>query len=144
MLLAKMALGVCGTLVFVTAYTFHEGVLRVDVDEHDASGKHIHVWLPAAIVPIALHVVPRRHLEHAATEAGPWLPTVRAITKELRKFPEAQFVEIHDANQHVRVGTHNGKLLVDVEGPSENVHVACPLAMVEHVSSELEADAPKA
>jgi hypothetical protein len=33
MLLAKAALGMGSALVLAGAYTFHEGVIRVDVDE---------------------------------------------------------------------------------------------------------------
>jgi len=142
MLLAKIALGFCGTLALGTVYSFHEGVMLVD-EEH-RGGRHVHVWVPAAIVPMALHVVPRHHLEHAAVQVGPWLPTLRAITKELRKFSEAQLVEVRNAHEHVRVWTHDGKLMIDVDEPDETVHVACPLATIQDVAKELEADAPTA
>jgi len=142
MLLAKLALGFCGTIVLAGAYTFHEGILRVDEDHGD--GRHVHVWVPAAIVPMALHVIPRHRLEHAAADARPWLPMVRALTKELEKYPEAELVEVRDANQHVRIRTHKGKLLIDVTEPEANVHVACPLVMMEDIARELEADSPAA
>ena len=141
MLLAKLALGFCGTVAVAGAYTFHEGVMRVD---EDSNGRHVHVWFPAAIVPMAMYVVPSRHLEHVAAQAGPWMPTLRALTKELKKYPEAELVEVEDANEHVRVRTHHGNLLIDVRNPDETVHVACPLAMIEDVSRELEAKAPGA
>jgi hypothetical protein len=140
MLVAKIALGLCGTVAAAGAYTFHEGVMRVDEDHFD--GRHVHVWVPAAIVPMAMHVVPSRHLSRAAAQAGPWLPTLRALTKELRKYPDAELVEIEDGNQYVRVRTRNGKLLIDVNEPGETVHVACPLAMIEDVSRQLETQAP--
>src|ERR1700737_5137232 len=140
MLLAKLALGFCGTVVVAGAYTFHEGVMRVDEDHSD--GRHVHVWFPAAIVPLALHVVPNRHLEHALAQAGPWRPTLRALTKELKKYPEADLVEVEGANQHVRIRTHQGKLLIDVTEPGETVHVACPLATIEDITRELEAKSP--
>jgi hypothetical protein len=142
MLLAKLALGFCGTVALAGVYTFHEGVMRVDEDHY--GGRHVHVWVPAAIVPMALHVVPSRHLERALEHAGPWLPTLRALTKELKKYPEAELVEVDDANQHVRIRTHLGKLLIDVNEPGEIVHVACPLAMMEDVASTLEARSPAA
>jgi hypothetical protein len=140
MLLAKIALGLCGTVAAAGVYTFHEGVMRVDEDHGD--GRHIHVWVPAAIVPMAMHVVPSRHLSHAAAQAGPWLPTLRALTKELRRYPDAELVEVEDGNKYVRVRTKNGKLLIDVNEPGETVHVACPLAMIEDVSRQLEARTP--
>src|SRR6266404_4337599 len=84
MLLAKIALGFFGTAAVAGAYTFHEGIMRVDEDHID--GRHVHVWVPAAIVPMAMHVVPSRHLKRAVAQAGPWLPTVRALSKELKKY----------------------------------------------------------
>src|SRR6266852_1987487 len=135
MLLAKLALGFCGTVAVAGAYTFHEGVMRVD---EDSNGRHVHVWFPAAIVPMAMYVVPSRHLEPVAAQAGPWMPTLRALTKELKKYPEAELVEVEDANEHVRVRTHQGKLLIDVTEPSKAVHVACPLVMMEDIARELE------
>ena len=140
MVLAKLALGFCGTVAVAGAYTFHEGVMRVDEDH--SGGRHVHVWFPAAIVPLALHVVPSRHLEHAAAQAGAWLPTLRALTKELKKYPQAELVEVEDANHHVRIRTHQGKLLIDVTQPGETVHVACPLAMMEDVARQLEDRSP--
>src|SRR4029077_14767188 len=65
-LLAKVALGFGTTLAVAGAYTFREGVLRVDVDEFREGGSHVHMWVPAAVVPMALHVVPKHHLHHAS------------------------------------------------------------------------------
>jgi hypothetical protein len=142
MLLANLALGVVGTVVLAGAYTFHDGVMRVD-EEHQGGG-HVHVWVPAAIVPMAMHVIPRYHLEHAAEQARPWLPTLRALTKELEKYPNAEFVDVRDGNEndHVHIRTSNGKLLIDVDEADEHVHVACPLAMMRDVANELEANTP--
>ncbi len=142
MLFAKLALGFCGTIAVAGVYTFHEGVLRVDEDHAD--GRHVHVWVPAAIVPMALHFVPSRHFERALEHAGPWLPAFRELTKELKKYPEAEFVEVQDSRQHVHIRTYQGKLLIDVTEPGETVHVACPLVMMEDVARELEARLPAA
>ena len=142
MLLAKLALGFCGTVAVAGAYTLHDGVMRVDVDEDHSGGQHVHVWFPAAIVPIAMHVVPSRHFDHAAAKVGPWLPTIRAVTKALKKYPEAELIEVENANQHVRIRTHNGRLFIDVRDARETVHVACLLAMIEEVSSQLETKSP--
>src|SRR6267154_320838 len=99
MLLAKLALGFCGTMVLAGTYTFHEGILRVDEDHGD--GRHVHVWVPAAIVPMALHVVPRHRLERATAKARPWLPMFSALAKEVEKYPEADLVEVRDGNERV-------------------------------------------
>ncbi|MGA2481977.1 MAG: hypothetical protein ABSF92_02525 [Candidatus Acidiferrales bacterium] len=137
MLLAKVALGLGGTFVLAGAYSFHEGVIRVSVDEHRATGEHLHLVVPAALVPVAMRLAPQHAMEDAARQAGPWLPTVRRIAKELRKLPDAELVEVRDAEQFTRVRTQDGKLLLDVEGPGETVHIACPLVTVEHLSDEI-------
>jgi hypothetical protein len=72
------------------------------------------------------------------------MPVLHAIVKELKKYPDADFVEIVDRNQHVRMRTHGGKLQIDVDAPDEKVHVLCPLSAIEDVTSQLEEHAPRA
>jgi len=144
MLLAKAALGLGGTLVLAGAYAMREGVIRVDVDEYRAGGSHVHLWVPAAAVPMAMHFVPNGHIRHASERAREALPVLHAIVKELKKYPDADFVEIDDRNQHVRIRTHGGKLQIDVDAPDEKVHVLCPLSAIEDVTSQLEEHAPRA
>lgn len=143
-LLGKIALGFGATVVLAGAYTFREGLLRVDVDETHGHESHVHVWVPAAVVPMAVHFVPRRKLEEAGERAGQYMPLVHAVAKELQKYPEAELVEVRDGEQHVHIRTHNGNLLIDVDEPGEEVHVACPLATIDDVSRELAAFAPGA
>ena len=144
MLLAKAALGLGSTLVLAGAYTFHEGVISVDVDEYRAGGSHVHMWLPAAAVPMAMHFVPGKQIRHASEQASEALPMLHAIVKELKKYPDADFVEVVDHDQHVRMRTHGGKLQIDVDAPYEKVHVLCPLSAIEDVTSHLEEYAPGA
>src|ERR1700737_1003291 len=59
MVLTKAALGL-GTLVLAGAYTFHEGVIRVDVDQFRSGSSHVHIWVPAAPGPMARHMGPGR------------------------------------------------------------------------------------
>ncbi|HLZ49862.1 MAG TPA: hypothetical protein VKP61_03860 [Candidatus Acidoferrum sp.] len=143
-LLGKLALGFGATVVLAGAYTFREGLLRVDVDESRGNGSHVHVWLPAAAVPMAMHFVPRHQLERAGQHAGQMMPLVHAVAKELQRYPEAELVEVRDGENYVRIRTHNGTFLVDVDEPGETVHVACPLATIDDVSRELAAFAPGA
>jgi hypothetical protein len=144
MLLAKAALGIGGTLAVAGAYTFHQGLLRIDVDEYRAGGSHVHMWLPAAAVPMVMHVIPARHMRCASEQARDALPLVHAIIKELEKYPNTEFVEVDGGAEHVRVRTRAGKLQIDVEKPGENVHILCPLATMEDVTSQLEDHAPSA
>src|SRR6266851_570422 len=64
------------------------------------------------------------------------------VGEELKKYPDADFVEIVDFNEHVRVRTHDGKLQIDVDAPDEKVHVLCPLSTIEDVTSQLEEHSP--
>ena len=144
MLLAKAALGLGGTIVLAGAYTMREGVIRVDVDEYRAGGSHVHLWVPAAAVPMAMHLVPSKHMRHASEQAREALPVLHAFVKELKKYPDAEFLEVVDRDQHVRMRTHGGRLQVDVEAPDQKVHVLCPLSAIEDVTSQLEEHAPGA
>jgi hypothetical protein len=142
MILAKLALGTATTLVFATVYTFREGTIRVDVDEHRDGGSHVHVWAPAAVVPIALHFVPDDKLREACEHAREFAPLVKVLAKELRRYPNTTFVEVEDGAEHVRVSTVGGKIQIDVEGPEENVHVAVPLSTINEVIEQIADRAP--
>src|SRR5260370_7921658 len=100
MLLAKAALGLGGTLVLAGAYTFHEGVIRVEVDEYRSGGSHVHLWVPAAAVPMAMHFVPGEHLCHASEQAREALPILHAIVKEFKKYPHSHFLEVSAHSHH--------------------------------------------
>src|SRR5437016_2315769 len=125
MILAKLALGLAGTVAVAGAYTFHEGVMSVQEDGGD--GRHVHVWIPAALVPLAVRSIPARYIERHTREAAEWFPMLRAVSKELRQYPDAEFVDVQNSSEHVHIRTQGGKLLVDVTGDDENVHVVCPL-----------------
>jgi hypothetical protein len=142
MILAKLALGFASTMVFATVYTFREGTIRIDVDDHRDGGSHVHFWVPAAAVPMAMHFVPKEHLREASSHASEFLPLVQIVTKELRRYPNTTFVEVEDGADHVRVSTVGTKLQIDVVNPEENVHIAVPLSTVNDVAAQLANSAP--
>lgn len=144
MLIAKIALGVASTVAFAAVYTFREGLIRVDVDEFRAGGSHVHFWVPAAAVPIAVHFTPKRHFQRAAENVEPWLPTVQQITKELQKYPDADFIDVLDGSDHVQIRTRRGKLQIDVREPGQEVHIACPISTLEDLAVELANNIPGA
>jgi hypothetical protein len=144
MLLAKAALGLGGTLVLAGAYTFREGLIRVDVDEHRAGGSHVHIWVPAAMVPMALHFVPKHDLCDAAQRAREVLPAIHAFAKELQKLPDVDLMDIIDGEEHAQVRTRSGKLQMDVDSPDEHVHLRVPLSTLDDVVGQLEESAPGA
>ena len=144
LLLAKAALGLGGTLVLAGAYTMREGVIRIDVDEFRSGGSHVHMWVPAAAVPMAMHLVPDKHWRHATDHAREAMPILHALAKELKKYPDAEFVQVDDGDQHVRMRTVGGRLQIDVDAPDQKVHVLCPLSTIEDVTIQLEEHGPGA
>jgi hypothetical protein len=142
-LLAKIGLGLGAGVLMMGAYTFREGVIRVDVDEMQANGSHVHVWAPAAVVPMVMHFIPQRDF-HCPGNAAQFMPVVHQVAKELVKYPEATLVEVQDNEEHVVVRTHNGSLTIDVDSPDEHVHVKCPLVTIDDVAHELESRLPAA
>jgi hypothetical protein len=143
-ILAKCALVLTSTIVVAGVYTFHEGVIRVDVDEHRDGGSHVHFWVPAAAVPMAMHFVPKRHFREIPAEASDYLPLLRTVTSELRRYPNTTFVDVQDGNDHVRVATNGSKIQIDVVNDEENVHVAVPLSTINHIANQLAENAPGA
>jgi hypothetical protein len=137
MIIAKLALGLASTMVFATVYTFREGVIRVDVDEHRDDGSHVHFWVPAAAVSMAMHFVPKEHLREASRHAAEFMPLAQIVTSELRRYPDTTFVDVENGDEHVRVATVGTKLQIDVANPEENVHVAVPLSTLNDVAHQL-------
>ena len=137
-LLAKAALGLEATMAVASAY----GVIRVDVDENRAGGSHVHVWVPATAVSAGLRLAPRHCMEDAATKARPFLPLLREISKELEKYPNAEFVEVQGLSGRLRVAMVGGKLEIDAVGDDQIVHVRVPAETIRNVADRLEDAAP--
>jgi hypothetical protein len=137
MILAKLAVGTATTLVLATVYTFREGTIRVDVDEFQGDGTHVHVWAPAAVVPMALHFVPDRKLAKVYDHAEDWAPIAHIAVDEMRRYPNTTFVEVQNSQEHVKISTVGRKIQVDVEAPEESIHVAVPLTMIDDVITQI-------
>lgn len=140
--LAKAALGVGATLTLTTAYVFHEGVIRVDVDESRAGGSHVHFWVPATAVSGGLRVVPRHYIQQAAGQSRPYLPVLREVAKELEKYPNAEVVDVRGNDHHVRVSVRSGKVYIDAVDKENNVHVSVPTETIADVADRLADAAP--
>jgi hypothetical protein len=140
--LAKAAIGAGATLALAGAWVFHQGVVRVDVDEARAGGSHVHFWVPATTVSAGLRLTPRHYLRQAADKSRDYLPLLREISKELQKYPNAELLDVRDASDHVHVSVRNGKLYVDAVSDNQNIHISCPAATLEDVADRLEDAAP--
>jgi hypothetical protein len=143
LVLAKVALGLGVTLAAAGAYVFHEGVIRVDVDENRDGGTHLHLWLPGTVVSTGLHFVPQEKLQSTAQDLRPYLPVLREISKELEKYPNAELVDVMDGHDHVRISMIGGKLRIDAAcQDGDVVHVSVPARVLRDVVDQLEDRAP--
>lgn len=143
LILAKAALGLGATMALAGAYVFHEGVIRVDVDEHRTDGSHVHFWVPATVVSVGMHFVPKDQLNRTTEQVRPFLPALRELTKELEKYPNVELVDVTNARDHVRVAMVDGKLRIDaVSGDGDVVHLSVPARVLQDVVDELEENAP--
>ena len=143
LILAKAALGLGATMAMAGVYVFHEGVIRVDVDKRRDGGSHVHFWVPATVVSVGMHFVPKDQLNRTTEEARQFLPVLREVAKELEKYPNVELVDVTDARDHVRVAMVGGKLRIDaVSGDGDVVHVSLPARVLRDVADELEEKAP--
>jgi hypothetical protein len=143
LVLAKVALGLGASMAMAGAYVFHEGVIRVDVDEQRAGGSHVHFWVPATVLATGMHFIPKDQLNHTTAEMRSFLPALREVAKELEKYPNAELVDVRNARDHVRIAMEDGRLRIDaVSEDGDVVHVSVPARVLGDVADELEEKAP--
>ena len=143
-MLGKVMLGLAGTTALAGAYLVQQGTVRVSVDEHRANGRHVHLLVPAALVPMGMRFVPEENLLDAARQARPFLPTIRVASAELARLPDCDLVEVQDVNKYVKITKRGGSLVIDVQSPEETVHVSFPLRLTDRVAAQLESVGPSA
>jgi hypothetical protein len=143
LMLAKAALGLSAVAAAASAYIFHEGVIRVDVDARRNGGSHVHFWVPATVVSTGMHFMPKEGIRHTAEQVRPYLPLLRKVSKELQKYPEAELVEVTSGTDRVRIAMNGGKLRIDaVSEDGGVVHVSMPAEVLSDVADQLESQAP--
>lgn len=143
LIIAKLVLGLGATLAVSGAYVFHEGIVNVDVDEYIPGGSHLHFWVPATAVSLGLRVMPRHDLEQAASRVRPFLPLLREVARELKKIPNANFIEVEEGADHVLVGTVDGKIRIAAVTSSGTVYLRIPTETMEDVADQFAAGAPR-
>ena len=139
LMLAKVALSLGVTAAAAGAYIFHEGVIRVDVDEHRDGGTHVHFWVPATVVSTGIHFVPQEKLQCVAQNVRPYLPVLREVSKELERYPNAELIDLRDGHDHVRISMAGGRLHIHaVSQDGDVVHVTVPAPVLRDVANEFE------
>jgi hypothetical protein len=126
-LLAKIGVGVLGTVVAAGAALSSEGFIAVRVQEKQANGTHLNLIVPAAIVPATLHFVPKDKLKDAGRDIRPYLPVIDAAIPALEDCPDGVLVEVRDPGEHVLIQKIGGSVVIDVHDHEDIVHVSVPL-----------------
>jgi hypothetical protein len=135
--LAKLGIGVLGTVVVAGAALSTEGFIHVKVDEKQADGHHINLIVPAALVPVTLRFVPRQHLVEAAQNLRANMAIIDAALPALEQCPDGVFVEVTDPGEHVLVAKVGGSIVIDVNDADDIVHVSVPLRAAESAIHEI-------
>lgn len=119
--------------------TYNAGAVRVSVVEKRPNGDHVHVFVPAIVIPVALGFVPARHFHVMDRDTHKWLPLLKAVSQELDRCPDATLVEVTSPDEHVKITKQGHSLYIDVDDPGETVHVSFPVGVVQTVVNKLEA-----
>ena len=117
--------------------TYTAGAVRVSVEGKGPQGDHVNIIVPAILVPVALGFVPAKSVGNAETRQ--WLPTLKAVSQELERCPDATLVEVKSPHEHVTIVKRGNALAIDVDDPGETVHVAFPVGVLRSVINKLEA-----
>jgi hypothetical protein len=138
-LLAKLGVGVVGTVLVTGAALSSEGFIHVSVNEKAADGHHINLIVPAALVPVTLKFVPRQNLVEAAQNIRANMAIIDAALPALEQCPDGVFVEATDPSEHVLVAKAGGSIVIDVNDQDDVVRISVPLRTAESAIHEIAA-----
>lgn len=131
------AASLAGTAAVVT---YNAGAVRVSVDEKGPKGDHVHVFVPAIVVPVALGFIPAKHFHiQGNKDLHKWLPLLKVASQELDRCPDATLVEVTSPGEHVKITKQGNSLYIDVDDSGDTVHVSFPVGVVQSVVNKLEA-----
>ncbi len=142
--MGKIALGALGATVLGGVLVAQQGMVHVRVVEKAAGGDRINLYLPAALIPVAVRLAPEDRLRQALERARGVLRAMRIAGRELQRLPDSELVEVRDQRDHVRIRTMEGNLVIEVKSDREDVHLSVPLKTLERVAEELQARSPGA
>lgn len=144
LILGKIAVGFMGTMLVGAAVVSSEGFIHVKVHEKQPDGTHISLVVPAMIMPVAAHFIPRRNFEGASENLQQYLPLIDAAISGLAECPDGPLVEVVDSDSHVNVVKSGGAIVVDVDDPDETVHVAVPLRATQRTIDQIASEVSRA
>jgi hypothetical protein len=136
-LLAKLGVGVVGTILVAGAALSSEGFIQVKVHEKQPNGANVNLLVPAALATTALHFVPDRDFARDSEKLRECLPIIDAAIPALHDTPDGVLVEVTDDHDHVLVRKIGGSIVVDVNDSEDVVHVSVPLRAAQSAIHEI-------
>jgi hypothetical protein len=132
-----LPLALVAPLALLGAGLHHSGVLHVEVCDKGERGTSLGVTLPAAVVPVAMHLVPAHVMRDVRDDmdddARTALNLACAALESIRRGPDGVYVDIHTRDEIVRVEKRGGALHVLVDTPDEIVRASVPFAVAGSV-----------
>jgi hypothetical protein len=143
LLLGKVGLGFMATILVGGAIVSSEGFVHVKVHEKQANGTHISLIVPALIMPVTMHFIPRHYLRDSSGNLQQYMPLIDATLSGLADCPDGTLVDVVDPDSHVTVVKSGDSIVVDADDPDETVHAAVPLRATKRAIDVLaEANGP--
>ena len=90
--LAKLGIGMMGAALVGGAAVVSEGFIHVKVEEKQVEGAHIHLVVPATLIPATLRFVPPAYLVEASENLRPYLPIIDTAIPALEGSPDGVLV----------------------------------------------------
>ena len=92
LLLGKVGMGLAGVALAGAGIICSEGMISVNVQTRQPEKHHVYLIVPAMLVPIGMHFVPKENLAESSRELKPWMPTIRAAIDALDESDDITFV----------------------------------------------------
>lgn len=140
---ARLILAIVAGIILLTVATvgaavaavYHAGTVAVDVSP--AADSHISVALPAALLNLAIALVPDEVVSEVTEELEPVWPTIEAAARELDRAPDFVLLEVIGEDEHVLIEKREGRMVMVVEDHGERVSVALPLSTICRIADKL-------
>ena len=129
-------LGLFVLMLLAVSYVIEAGIAIVHIKTPDAR-----LWFP---VPVALgHLAGKMvdiplKMEPDFQEIWQYREAAIEILRQLPGLPDADFVEVSKAQEHVRIFKRADSLYVQVDNPNEKVSIRLPIHTVERLIVALE------
>jgi hypothetical protein len=124
-------------VALVGSSVLHAGSIECHVMDKTGHSTSLGVTVPAALVPVALHLAPEVVIDDVRCEMGPearqGIEIARAALRELGRAPDGVLVEVRSSDEIVFIEKKDGAFHILVDTPQENVRVSVPIRTASSV-----------